>query len=123
MAEWLNTSQIARVTNYSASSIASLASSGFIPPEYVRIVPGKYRDYYQISSDAIPILIEHKKQWHADPAAPEGAKHIPDPNGEYLGFELTPDEAARLAIIRMCYRLYQDVSERYRHIRRLLRDG
>lgn len=112
MAEWLNTSQMARVTNYSASSIASLASSGLIPPEHVRIASGKYRDYYQISTDAIPLLIERKKQWHAELVSPKCAKYTPDPNGEYLGFELTPDEAARLVIIRMYHRLYPTTQER-----------
>ena len=112
MAEWLNTSQMARATGYSASSIASLASSGFIPPEHVRIAHGKYRDYYQISADVIQILIERKQEWHAAIKQPVGVIHVPDPLGIQEGLWLTPEEAQRLMTIRMYHRLYPTARER-----------
>ena len=112
MAEWLNTSQMARATGYSAGGIASLASSGFIPPEYVRIAHGKHRDYYQISADVIQILIERKQEWHAAIKQPEGVIHIPDPLGIQAGLWLTPDEAQRLLAIRELKRLYPTTQER-----------
>ena len=112
MAEWLNTSQMARATGYSASGIASLASSGFIPPEYVRIAHGKYRGYYQISADVIQMLIEHKQEWHAAIKQPDGVIHVTDPNGIQEGLWLTPDEAQRLLAIRESKRRYPTTQER-----------
>ena len=112
MAEWLNTSQMARATGYSASSIASLASSGLIPPEYVRIAHGKYRDYYQISADVIQILIERKQEWHTAIKQPVGVIHVPDPLGIQEGLWITPDEALRLLAIRELKRRYPTTQER-----------
>lgn len=112
MAEWLNTSQMARVTGYSASGVASLVSKGVIPPEYVRIAHGKYRDYYQISADVIQMLIEHKQEWHAAIKQPDGVIHVPDPLGIQEGLWLTPGEAQRLLAIRELKRRYPTTQER-----------
>ena len=108
MAEWLNTSQMARATGYSASHIASLASGGFFAPEHVRITHGKYRGYYQISADVIQMLIEHKQEWHAEIKQPDGVIHVPDPLDIQEGLWLTPDEARRLIAIRRNKRIYGD---------------
>lgn len=118
MAEWLNTSQMARATGYSASSIASFAASGLISPEYVRITRGKYRDYYQISADVIQMLIEHKQEWHAAIKQPNGVIHVPDPLGIQEGLWVTPDEAQRLLAIRELKRRYLSTQERNEAMRR-----
>lgn len=112
MAEWLNTSQIARATDYSARGIAFLVSRGLISPEYVRIAHGKYRDYYQISADIIPWLIEHKQERHAAIKQPDGVIHVPDPLGIQEGLWITPDEAQRLLAIRELKRRYPTTQER-----------
>lgn len=110
MAEWITLAAAAEASNYSPCGLARLLDAGKIPPEHVKRV-GKLR---YINAAAVPLLIGLKARWHDTwiVQQPDNAIHIPDPNGEYLGFVLTPDEAARLATIRVLHRLYPTTQER-----------
>lgn len=119
MAEWLKTSAIARRAGYSECSVQAMIHNGVIPPEYI----ARKGKRYVLSPDVIPWLIEHKRSRYAEQAAPEGTQYVADPNGEYLGFELTPDEAARLKIIREAHNQYPSGTGRLEMIVRMLGDG
>ena len=116
MAKWLLLRDAAAMTGYSVSGLANVIHSGAIPPECVRIVEFGHK-HYEVRSDAIAAIIDHKRNWHAAQAAPAGTQYVADPSGEHLGFELTPEEAVRLATIRAYHRLYPDVGERNRAMR------
>ena len=116
MAEWLLLRDAAAMTGYSVSGLCNLIHDGDIPPECVRRVESGYKGY-EVSSDAIPLIIEHKQEWHAAIKQPDSVIHVPDPLGIQAGLWLTPEEAQRLAIIRAYHRLYPDVGERNKAMR------
>ena len=123
MAEWLKVLDVARLTGYDRSGVTYLIRNGVILPEHVRYVKqGRFR-WYEISADALPLIAEHREQTHNRQVAPVDTQYVADPNGEYLGFELTPDEAARLKTVRELHRQYPSCKERYPVMIRMLSDG
>ena len=108
MAEWITIRAAARAAGYSTANMHTLRQRGIIPSQYVRWRKGGYI----VNVDVIPLLIEHKRKWHAAVKQPEGVIHVPDPLGIQEGLWLTPDEAQRLLAIRELHRRYPTAQER-----------
>ena len=123
MAEWLLLRDAAALTGYSVSGLTRLIYDDKIPPECVRLIEQGRRRWYEVSADAIAAIRDHKQGWHAPIKQPDSVISVPDPNGEYLGFELTPEEAARLKTVRELHRQYPTSKERYPAMMRMLGDG
>ena len=99
---WLTIGDVCRNANCPKEKVQRLILEGVIPPSCIRTIDGVTR----IRPGVVGSLKSQKSAWLNDEFdQPSNAVHVPDPDGVYPGFWLTPEQALELGKIRVKHRL------------------
>lgn len=100
---FLTIGEVARATNNPKSKIEEMILFQIIPPFFLRTIDGETR----LHAGIVTAINESNAGWLGKALEqPPNAIHVPDPEGIYPGFWLTPEQAVTLGELRVYHRLH-----------------